>query len=250
MLQGQWICVVAFLCTVCISQAKADDEEDDSVLSKEAAITFASMTTRGFLILDGKFVIPPYKIGTSASGELFVNQQKVSLESRSDPSRYATRSGYSRNGWNRGAGGRGSNSSQADRIYGLLESDSLVLLSNEQSQFEVYHDSELTSIIGAMLDKSDAGIDVLPKSISMHLPDLRRDLELMTRLASFKSAIDSVEQRNHNSRQSVKRMDDFAFPLSLVGMVLVVFATGQLLLIPPPKPTRMILTGHTSKPNL
>ena len=247
MLQGLWVCVVTFLCTVCISQSKADDEEDDTVLSKVDGITFAPVTKRGFLILDGKFVLPPYKIGTSASGELLVNQQKFNLESRSEQSRYASRSGYSRSGWNRGPGGRGSYSSQADRIYGLLESDSLLLFSNEQSQFEVYHDSELISIIGAMLDKSNASIDVIPKSISMHLPDLRRDVELMTRLASFKTAIDSVEQRNHNSNQSVMRMDHFAFPLSLVGMVMVVFATGQLLLNPPPKPNRMILAGRSDE---
>ncbi|HUP78717.1 MAG TPA: DUF5658 family protein [Pirellula sp.] len=247
MLQGLWVGVVVFLCTACISQARADDEEDDTVLSKVDGITFAPVTTRGFLILDGKFVLPPYKIGTSDSGELFVNQQKFSFESRAEPSRYASRSGYSRGSWNRGPGGRGSYPSQADRIYGLLESDSLLLLSNEQSQFEVYHDSELFDIIGAMLDQSDASIDVIPKSISTHLPDLRKDVELMTRLASFKSAIDSVAQRNHNSNQSAMRMDHFAFPLSLVGMVMVVFATGQLLLNPPPKPNRKILAGSSDE---
>lgn len=192
-------------------------------------------------------MLPPYKIGASTSGEMFVNNRRFSFKNRSEQSRYASRSGYSRNGWNRGPGGRRSHSSQAESIYVLLESDSLLLLSNEQSQFEVYQDAELLGIIEAMLDKSDASNDVLPKSIRMHMPDLRSDMELMTRLASFKTAVESVEQRNHTSNLSVQRMDHFAFPLSLVGMVLVVFATGQLLLNPPPKHNREDLTVRSDE---
>ena len=247
MLQGLWVCVAAFLCTVCISNANADDEADETVLSKDDGITFAPVTTRGFLILNGKFVLPPYKIGISGDGELVVNGAMFNLESRSERSRFSSRAGYSRSGWNRGQGGRSSFQSQADRIYGLLESESLLILSNEQSQLEMYQDSELLGIIEAMLDKSDASIDAIPKSISIHLSELRSDVELMTRFANFKAAMEAVEQRNHSSTQSALRMDHFAFPLSLVGMVLVVFATGQLLLNPPPKPNRKVLTDRSEQ---
>lgn len=247
MLQGLWVCAIALLFTVCIPFVNADDDADDTVSYGEAGITFAPVTTRGFFIVDGKFILPPYQIGTSNNGELFVNGAMFSLESRSERSRYSSKSGYSRNGWNRGSGGRESYQSHADRLYGLLESESLVILSKDQQQLEMYHDTDLLGIIGAMLDKSDASIDVMPKSIRMHLPDLRSDVELITRLASFKTAMDSVQQRNYGSNQSVLRMDHFAFPLSLVGMVLVVFATGQLLLNPPPKPSCGILTDRSGE---
>ena len=247
MLQGLWVCTIALLFAVCIPYVNADDDADDTVSYKDAGITFFPVMTRGFFIVNGKFILPPYQIGTSKNGELFVNGSMYNLESRSEQSRDSSRSSYSRRGWDRGPGGRESSQSQSNRLYGLLESESLVILSKDQQQLEVYHYSDLLDIIGAMLDKSDTNLDVIPKSISMHLLDLRSDVELMTRFATYQAAADATKQRNYGSNQSVLRMDNFAFPLSLVGMVLVVFATGQLLLNPPQKPNREVLSDRSDE---
>lgn len=89
-------------------------------------------------------------------------------------------------------------------------------------------------VLQALLDKSGANRNLIPLSLRSHLLELRSDTDLMARAAELISVQDAMGVRNQRSTQSVRRLDQFAFPLSLAGMLLVVFSTGQLLLKRPP----------------
>lgn len=239
--QRLWLWIAAILCAVCIQCANADDDEDE-----ESAFPIhqsdgrpALSTNLGFLFINGRYVALPYLTSTSDEGKLIVNGSVFQLESRYEGPRFSGRSDFANRGPdrgpNRGLGGRESYSSLADRVHGWLESKTLVILSEEQQQPELYAASEVYDILQALLDKSGKNSNVIPVSIRPYLPALRSDIELMARSAEYTAAEEAMSERNRRSNQSVHRLDDFAFPLSLAGMLLVVFSTGQLLLKKPPE---------------
>jgi len=238
--QRLWLWIAAILCAVCIQCAYADDEEDEE--DEESAFPIhqsdgrsALSSNLGFLFINGKYISLPHLISISEEGKLIVNGSVFQLESRHESPRFSGRSDFANRGSNRGSGGRESYSSLADRVYGWLESNSLVILTEEQQQPELYATSEVYDILQALLDKSGENLDVIPVSIRPYLPALRSDMELMARSAEYTAAEDAMSERNIRSNQSVQRLDAFAFPLSLAGMLLVVFSTGQLLLKRPPE---------------
>ncbi len=249
--QRLWLWIAAILCAVCIQCAHADDDEDE-----ESAFPIqqsdgrpALSTNRGFLFINGKYIALPYIIGTSKEGKLIVGNSVFQLESRSERPRLSGRTDFANRGSNRGPGGRESYSSLADRVYGWLESKSLVILSEEQQQPELYAASEVYDILHALGDESDKNSNVIPVSIRPYLPALRSDMELMARSAEYTAAEEAMGERNRKSNQSVQRLDDFAFPLSLAGMVLVVFSTGQLLLKKPPEGKELRVRSDESSSN-
>lgn len=232
-----WLWIAAILFVVSIRCVNADDEEDEEsgFSTHKFARSNAQSTSRGFLFVNGKYVPLPYVISMSEEDRLIVNGETLQFESHSERTRLSGRSDFATRGSNRGQGGRGAYSSLADRVRGWLESDSLVILSEEQRQPELYANSEVYDILQALLDKSGATVNAVPLSLRSHLPRLRSDTELMARSAELISAEAAMGELNRRSFQSVRRLDQFAFPLSLAGMLLIVFSTGQLLLKRPPE---------------
>lgn len=249
--QRLWLWIAAVLCAVCIQCANADDDEEDEVAfpTHQSDGRPALSTNRGFLIINGKYIAIPCLIGTSEEGKLIVNGATFQLESHLERPRLSGRSEFANRGSNRGPGGRGSNSSLADRVYGWLESKSLVILSEEQQQPELYATADVYDILQALLNKGEKNSDVIPVSLRPHLPALRSDMELMARSAEYTAAEEAMGERNRRSNQSVQQLDTFAFPLSLAGMLLVVFSTGQLLLKKPPEGKELRERSNESSSN-
>ncbi len=231
-----WIAGV--LCAMTIQTAKAENVFEPALDREPAAGAFEESTTNGFLIANGRFVSPPYLLRVEDDENLMINETAFRIESRSGFSNrpdFTGRPGQAGRGWRRGRGGRGSVRSQAARVYGMLESGGLVILSEEQNLVELYSRSYLYDIVDALLDESDAKIESIPDSIRSRLPELRSDAALMTRAEDFQSVAEEIEQNNLRSVQSVLWLDRAAYPLTTLGMLLVVLATGQLLINRPPQ---------------
>ena len=61
------------------------------------------------------------------------------------------------------------------------------------------------------------------------LKEFKPSSDLAARLGEQQDALDRIFEANQSSADAVRRLDSFAYPLTLVGMVLSVFSIGHLL---------------------
>ncbi len=165
----------------------------------------------GFIFLDGQVLDAPYQIGWD--GEAFtINEQTVELKSPEGIRRIGTHL-------------------EKDFLLLFHEGDVSFLQSTTDEGMSLL---QLISRPGESLDDLDEVMQRLngvegKERLREQLRTLQASSTTRERAADRLSSIVQVEDFNNISIQAVSRIDQFSYPLTMIGMVLTVIAFGHLL---------------------
>lgn len=200
-------------------------------------------TDEGFVFVNGEFLPRPYTFRASGK-QTFINDVMIAEELLSVAS---TLDLDDEEGYGRGARRR---SQRTDQTYAECLSESFA----QSRQVIVVFDGEAP----ALLSTSAGGNDLLSVLVSdAHRPELlprllayagssevastwsdwilgfRPSPEFLTAAQPIVDRIDAALDEGQARQAAIKRLDSFAYPLTIAGMIMSVFAIGHLMSNPP-----------------
>ncbi len=219
--------------------ARAESGPDQSGPSDRTPPRFQqSLIEYGYLFLDGEYVAPPYEIELG-NGEMWVNGTNVTKYlPKSEAPRYQP---FGRMG-NRPWAGRGpfNGGPRLSRSVGnSLEGDGVAFLQTSQTPILIAQ-NDADEFLSLLTNKEswqaemESTLTWLPPQ-----PQIDPFLEWLKSYQASASLRERIEQRLHerqavedtylSERNAVRRLDQWGYPLTVLGMVLVVAAFGHLL---------------------
>ena len=248
--------VVAIIITTTCSQASARD-----VFPKDLPTEFTETSEHGLLFLNGKFLSGPYRIEATIDS-VTVNGIRLpasAIETR-ESGRRGGGGGGGRGDWGRGSRGqgRGQESDEQDgrgsgnrrgqlpsiraaRLCAAsLQDDCIVVVFDDQPLRVLSHIAGEYEFCESMLAESPAGDQVEQfvqyggtsagrETWRAWLQNFTPDSELRTLMQERIDAADTVEARNLSDIAASARLQQFAYPLTIAGMLLGVIAFGHML---------------------
>ncbi len=192
----------------------------------------------GYVFLDGKYLAPPYQVRVS-DGTVYINEEPLSGLSAANG-----QDDRDSRGW--GSRGAGFRENPYRRIIADLDSGHVVFAYAEQPLMtlnDTLATREFLAVVTAGDKRSDALDEleaVLPDNVdyeklSSWLSGFTPPPELIERAKADIAAYDATEASNLESIAATRRADVLAYPLTVVGMMLAVFAVGHVLLTRPPE---------------
>jgi hypothetical protein len=191
----------------------------------------------GYLFLDGEFVPPPYQV-EFPSGEVRINGREISRHLSSREAPRANSSAPMRGRW----GGRpffGGSRFAVRTIIGSLTKDNVVMLFEGESPVNLNY-REAEQFFEFLLDEdarksaSQSDLSWLPGHAnreritqwlrSFEVPDSLRDP-----LEELQAKRRALEEEQESQIAAVRRLDQWDYPLTVLGFVLVVGAFGHLI---------------------
>ncbi|MEZ6133898.1 MAG: DUF5658 family protein [Pirellulaceae bacterium] len=226
---------------------------------------------KGLLIVDGRFIPPPYHIVTQSDGTVWVGELQVKIRlhdpSENDVSR-RVRAGNRFVGANeelrRYAGRRRDSTGDVDDydnrellgafIAGTLERGGLVASQSDEFLFATSTSTATCEFIVKVLNGEGATYDGensidIPPWLLAQISTLRHNQQFVALSDAIVQQTDRIAKENQASINGVRLVDQVAYPLSTCGMVLVVLATGHLLSIRPPQRHELHLASPEAAAN-
>lgn len=205
----------------------------------------------GVVILNGEYLKGPYSLLEDSEGRILINGRPIDVHLAPEEEDYEPTNGFRRRMMGRPSFSRRSrdwdeSSLGASNRYGGQEEPframqntvnygGVAVVSEATKELEVFPRNITLILVEQILGVSKDGADVLPKTLEGLLPQLQPDPDLLAYAKSFAAEAKVVEEENMRSINRVRLLDGAAYPLSTLGMCLVVLATGQLLLNRPPQ---------------
>jgi hypothetical protein len=198
----------------------------------------------GLLILDGVYVAPPYHILTQPDGAVLVNGQPFSytLAPNREPSRFPS-------GRRKRFGGEyDGRETAASFVEDILRSDGMLISQSGTSPYWLATPSEVSNFLNVSLNEGH-DYKQFPSWLVATFPVLRDNVEFRRHARAYVNKSNQIETDNRSQADKVRLLDQVAYPLSSVGMFLVVLATGQLLSVRPPQRDELHLESSEASSN-
>lgn len=228
---------------------------------------------KGFVVANGVFIPPPYIVDVSSDGNLVINGTKYAVSAdtvappgierrprnrgmgrvrfrNSEPNELPADQEFGR--WSRensGGNSNGGKSQLVKDVLGILFSGGLVIVSDKDHGLNYYSRGETYDFVDALLDPSDKVSQDLPAAMQSHLASLQNDPVFLGKAEAFRIETNEIERENILSMKRVRWLDQAAYPISTIGMLLIVVATGQLLSIRPPQGDELLESSDESASN-
>jgi hypothetical protein len=249
--------IVAVIVTTTGSLTLAQD-----AVRPDATIEFTETSGQGLLFLNGEFVSGPYRIEATIES-VTVNGIRLpasATETREPDRRGGGGGGGGRGDWGRGSRGqrRGPESDEPERrgsgnrrgqptsiraarlCAASLQDDCIVVVFDDQPLRVLSHTAGEYEFCESMLAESPARdqveqlIQYAETSAGREiwrgwLQDFSPDPELRALMQERIDAADSVEAQNLSEIAASARLEQFAYPLTIAGMLLGVIAFGHML---------------------
>ena len=250
-LKGWWLCLSFGLLAIMASDwTYADDPVTENAARAERAPDNSGPSDRttpryqqhsiegGYLFLDGKYIAPPYEIEVG-HGEMWVNGTDITKYfPKSEAPRYQP---FGRMG-NRPWSGRGpfSGGPRLSRsLENALEGEGVAILNTSQSPI-LLTQNDADEFLSLLADQESWQAEM--ESTLTRIPPQPQKDQFVAWLKTYEASAplrERIEQRLHekqtandtylSEREAVRRLDQWGYPLTLLGMVLVVAAFGHLL---------------------
>ncbi len=245
-------CVRSLLCFTVICTAQS--VRADSVSSQEAQVS-----SEGFVIANGRFLPAPYYLVTRQDGQLEINGNTYNVtlatqvstkdqptEPRVHGSRRRPRHWARHRPRPKATVQEASPSQTIEELAGHLRMGGFVIVNEEEKNVEAWPRTKIYELVDVLLGDDEIGEQHVPASLRPHVDSLRQDPDLQARALSFQSSVEQTEDQNYQSAARVHLLDRAAYPLSTLGMLMVVVATGHLLSIRPPQSHELSQTSVQS----
>ncbi len=180
----------------------------------------------GFFFADGKYVLPPYVIKQTADG-ISINGRAIELaNSHGEQRRRPFGEGVGEveavaAQLNSGASIVSWNDSPCVTLLGTRSTQLLKTLSGDQGK------QQIKAIISSLPS------DVDRTTWQAWLQAFEPSSDFLTRASATIAEVERLESDGRAAVNSVQRLRDWAYPLTVLGMVLAVFSLGHLLQCPP-----------------
>lgn len=221
-------------------QAAASDVPPVALESADMAYLRTSETVKtGFLFVNDVYVRPPYVVEFTTHG-IQVNGFQCSQPSTADK---PSREGRKRPKGNRGFGdfdvGR-SSGRRAGEFSDTLRQGGVVVVRDDFPAVYVHHGGDMYDFCAAML-AADPTIDQINEFIRLPAEDSQREIwrswllsykappDLRIQLQSIFDEIASVTAQGKTRTAAIERLEAFTYPLTILGMLVGVFALGHIL---------------------
>ncbi len=228
-----------------------------------------TVSRRGFVFIDGQYVAPPYRIEESEQG-VRINGRAVSIASPAStptdaqrPPRFRWQAGRggdfrrrapfepgSRNGRKSGREApaaappkRNQRGVNRDYVAANLEVDGILVSRPETFTRIVHHPQQIHEILGLLIQNGQgSATDSSTRPNSAEAPqgllidwfrDFQPSADLVRRASDVVAGIEEGMAAETAGERALQRLSRFAFPLTLLGMILSFVASGHLVSHPP-----------------
>jgi hypothetical protein len=249
------LCLVGFSAPTMIAVAQEQDdreaEADYAGQGQQASDGVLEPVDSGFLFIDGDYIVPPYRVTLSQ------DHQEVLVNDRAVPGAIPTRPGGARAGRSaddrssdRGRRWAGSGSQHrgtrptaspwAERLHEYLDLNAMIVaFSGEpirflgESQMYPLQKSLLAFDRGSEHYAEAMRIPRSPTAVpkwEQWLQSFQPSDAFRLRAEAFTSDMDVTEAENFSQAAAMRRLDRYAYPLTILGMLMSVIAFGHLLM--------------------